>query len=75
MLNDATVVRAFHKALRRMNPMTGMVKTEVSAGFFIPKGQKRGHRRGLQVFVTVYRYSDEMKTECPLSGGLLGFVE
>jgi hypothetical protein len=48
-----------------------MVSTEVDAGFRIPLGQKKGHRKGLQFFVRVCRYSDELLAELPETGGLL----
>ncbi len=70
------VLRACGRAARAMidkrgELRTGILATEKSAGFAFPPGQKRGHREGLQVFVKVVRYSDDLRRAKPLTGGLL----
>mgnify|MGYP001603937378 CR=1 FL=1 len=71
-----TVLRAFNRASRKMVDKNGLVRenlvaTETSAGFVFPPGQKCGHREGLQVFVKIARYSDDLLCEQPETGGLL----
>ena len=64
------VHRAYSLAVRDLLKDKRLVATSKSAGFIIPDGQKRGHRTGIQVFVKVCRYSDELLAAQPLSGGL-----
>lgn len=65
------VLRAYTKAVKNLEKDPFVCRTEVSAGFIIPDGQKRGDRHGLQVFVTVCRYSDKLLKTAPSTGGLV----
>ena len=65
------VIRAFSKAAKNINKEATMTSSSASAGFIIPNGQKRGQRRGYQVFVKIIRYSDELLKKKPMTGGLL----
>jgi hypothetical protein len=65
------VLRAYNQAIKKLTADDALWATEVSAGFIIPPGQKRGHRKGYQVFLKVCRYDDELVATKPLTGGLL----
>ena len=71
MATGNQVLKAYSAAVKRFEQDPDIVAAEVSAGFIIPKGQKKGTRSGFQVFVKVYRYSEEVLADHPLSGGLL----
>ena len=71
MATGNQVLRAYSRAVKRMQKEHFTTRAQESAGFIFAPGQKRGKRRGLQVFVTVCRYDDEVLESCPLSGGLL----
>jgi hypothetical protein len=64
------VLRAYSKAVKKLDKDPLLLANLASAGFIIPNGQKRGQRKGYQVFVWVTRYSDELLKKKPLSGGL-----
>ncbi len=66
-----SLVRAYSKAAKKLRSDQAMTASAVSAGFIFPLGQKRGKRKGYQVFVKVSRYDDEVRKANPLSGGLL----
>lgn len=65
------VLRAYDKSVARLERDPKMTAAMTNAGFIIPNGQKRGDRTGYQVFVKIYRYSDELLKKKPLTGGLL----
>jgi len=64
------VLRAYALAVKNVESDVRITSSSVSAGFIIPSGQKRGQRKGLQVFVSVSRYSDKLLAEMPETGGL-----
>jgi hypothetical protein len=65
------LLRAYNKATKNLKNDDAMTASLVSAGFIIPNGQKRGCRKGFQVFVKVCRYSEELLKRKPITGGLL----
>lgn len=71
MATGDRVLRAYDRAVARIMSDDDMTACDVSAGFVIPNGQKRGHETGLQVFVSVCRYSDDLRKADPETGGLL----
>jgi hypothetical protein len=62
--------KALNRALKNVKKDLSATSSSSSAGFLFSDGQKRGHRKGYQVFVTVSKYSDELRKNEPLSGGL-----
>ena len=62
---------AYSKAVRKLERDATLRASATSAGFIIPNGQKRGQRKGYQVFVKVCRFSEELLKSKPLTGGLL----
>lgn len=64
------LLRAYSKAAKNLTSDEAMSASAVSAGFIIPNGQKRGKRKGFQVFVKVCRYNEELLEKKPMSGGL-----
>ena len=70
-----SVLRAYNKAAKKIQQRTmsggDVLESTEAAGLIFPPGQKRGHKEGYQVFVTVSRYSDALLKEQPDSGGLL----
>ncbi len=68
--NGFGLLRAYQKAARRLKRDSDMTAATVSAGMLIPKGQKRGKRKGYQIFVKVCRYSDELLKRKLETGGL-----
>ncbi len=66
-----SLLRAYSKALKTLQRDEAMTASTISAGFIIPNGQKRGKRKGFQVFVKVCCYSEELLKRKPDSGGLL----
>jgi hypothetical protein len=65
------LLRACSKAVATLQTDEAMTAASTSAGFIIPNGQKRGQRLGVQVFVKVCRYSEELLKRRPCTGGLL----
>ena len=65
------VLRAYNRAAKKFEKDPAIVSTHESAGFIIPDGQKRGKRKGFQVFVRVVRFDESMLKRKPESGGLL----
>lgn len=65
------VLRAYNRAAKKFDKDPDLVGTHESAGFIIPDGQKRGKRKGFQVFVRMVRYDEEKLKADPMSGGLL----
>jgi hypothetical protein len=68
-LTNKSLTTAVNKAFRRMKK-DELAAAMTSAGFVYFPGSKRGKRHGVQVFVKVCRYSDELLKKVPLSGGL-----
>lgn len=66
-----SLIKAYNSAIRGMDRDAGMTAKSVSAGFAIPAGQKRGKRRGYQVFVKVARFDEELLKSDPVTGGLI----
>ena len=71
MATGMQVLRAYNRAVKRMQKDEMLAATEVDAGFIFPPGQKRGERVGLQVFVKVRRFSERRLRAAPETGGLL----
>ena len=63
------LVRAYNSSLRRVGKGR-VISAATSAGSAIPIGQKRGKRRGWQVFVKLVEWSEERQALKPKSGGL-----
>ena len=70
MMASGKILKAYARATKRMDGAPYLSATQTSAGFVFPQGQKRGHRKGYQVFVKVCRYSDELLASKPDTGGL-----
>lgn len=70
-VNEKSIMRAYRRILKKLEQDPGLLASSNCAGFIFEPGQKRGKRKGLQVFVEVHRYSDEKLTQDPASGGLL----
>ena len=70
MATGNQVLRAYSKAVKRIEDDRSMLATQISAGFIFPPGQKKGYKIGYQVFVKVCQYSDELLAREPDSGGL-----
>ena len=70
-VNLDTIRIAWTKAIRKLCKDPQLLAAELDAGFIIPTGQKRGRRRGYQVFVRVCRWSEEMLRDQHITGGLL----
>ena len=71
MVTGTQVLRAYTRAVKVLELDEAMTASEQSAGFILPPVQRRGCKKGYQVFVKVYRYSDELLARDELSGGLL----
>jgi len=69
-VTDSSLAGALNRAISRVQRSKEILSTEVDAGMIVNRG-KPGHRVGLQVFVRVCRYSDEMLKAEPMTGGLL----
>jgi hypothetical protein len=65
------VLRAYNRAVKEIQSKSCISGSHTSAGFIIPVGQKRGERKGIQVFVEVARWSEKLMKERPETGGLL----
>jgi hypothetical protein len=70
MATGNQVLRAYSKAVKRIENDRSMSASQVSAGFIFSPKQKKGHKIGCQVFVKVCRYNDELLAREPDSGGL-----
>lgn len=68
---DDAVLKAYSQAVKKLENDNRLTATEVSAGFIIPNGQKRGKKTGFQVFVKVHRFSEELLKKDKTTGGLL----
>ena len=66
LANDVDILRASRRVIRKMIKDKKLIKSETSAGF---RNLKDGN--GLQIFVTAYRYSEELFEKDPETGGLL----
>jgi hypothetical protein len=66
-----SVFEAAVKALGNIEKNPRLIASAVSGGMVIPKGQKRGARKGHQVFVTVRRWDEAKMIAQPLTGGLV----
>lgn len=67
---DASLRGALHTAVCRVQRSKTCLSSEHSAGMLSLRGPE-GKRVGLQVFVRVARYSDELPAADPVTGGLL----
>ena len=65
------LLKAYSKAVKKLQKDKSMTACLVSAGFIIPDGQKKGKEKGFQVFVKVHRYSEELFKRKPITGGLI----
>jgi hypothetical protein len=70
MATGNQVLRAYSKAVKRIEDDRSMSASRVSAGFIFSPKQKKGCKIGYQVFVKVCRYSDKLLVREPDSGGL-----
>lgn len=76
-LNNCTELsmrRAYDRAAAKFKVKTkgcSLIGTMESAGFIVPKGQKRGERKAYQVFVKIARFDEALCLEHPETGGLL----
>lgn len=68
------LAKALARAVKNITKDPAMVATAHSAGYIFATKQRRGKRHGLQVFVKVCRYSDELLASNPESGGLATVV-
>lgn len=66
-----TIHEACNLAAEAIQKDSCMLSSARSAGFIIPRGQKRGKRRGYQVFVRVVRFDEALLKSKPSTGGLL----
>lgn len=69
--NWAKMIRAHEVAVVAMEKDPVLEAVNQSGYFTFPGGQERGHRVGLQVFVRVCRYSEDLARDEPETGGLL----
>lgn len=65
-----SLFRAYIKAANAVY-QGGTVASEVDAGIILPGRQEPGQRTGYQVFIKVARFSEELLTRKPETGGLL----
>lgn len=63
------LLRAYNRAAKRIKD-DNLTSAATSAGFIIPAGQKRGQRKGWQIFVMLIAYSDAKLAKNRCSGGL-----
>ena len=70
-VNEKSIMQAYRRIMKKLEEDPRLLAAASDAGVIFEPGQKRGKRKGLQVFVEVHRYSDEKLDEDPASGGLL----
>lgn len=72
MATGTQVLRAYSKAVKKMEGEMTMSATEVSAGFIeVPNPPRKRGMKKYQVFVKVCRYSEDLFKRRPQTGGLL----
>lgn len=69
-LNASTLKKTMLRAIKRLSNECCADCAE-SAGFIFAPGQKKGQRKGVQIFVSAHRYSEELRNRKPLTGGLI----
>jgi hypothetical protein len=69
--NTDLVLKAAMQSIRRCKADNSLLSASSDAGFIIPNGQKKGHRKGWQVFVTLRTFDEALLMQCPQSGGLI----
>jgi len=74
MLTADKVLSTYNKAIRKLRKDPAMIAVEESIGFldgktsWLMSGKAKGAK--MQVFIKVYRYSDDLLKKKPVSGGL-----
>jgi len=64
------LLKAYDFAAGRVQKEPEIIRAMTSAGFIIPNGQRRGQRRGYQVFVTLIAFDEAQCLSKPNTGGL-----
>jgi len=71
MATGRAVMRAYVRAINVLESDQGVTASQHSAGFVMASRQKRGARKGYQVFVRVCRFDEELLSRNRMTGGLL----